>query len=458
MQSPSSKLSLGRLAEDFKGEVIGPDDAGYDEARTPFYGGFDYRPTAIIRPADADEVAQVVRLAADTGLDLAVRSGGHSVAGHSVADGGIVLDLAALRGLEIDAENRTAWADTGLTTGEYTTAAAAYGLATGFGDTGSVGIGGITLGGGVGLLARKHGLTIDSVLAADVVTADGELVRVDAESHPDLFWAIRGGGGNFGVVTRFQYLLHEVETVVGGMLMLPATAGVISSFVELAESAPDGLSTIANVMTAPPMPFVPAEHHGKRVVFGLMAFAGPVEEGERVVAPFRALADPLVDMLGTIPYPQLFPPEEVEFHPMAASHTGFLDRVGPPEGEKILESLESSTAMMSVTQLRVLGGAISRVPDEATAYAHRDRRIMANVAALYADPADASTNEAWVSDLAGALYQGDDAAYVNFQTDTSDAGVRRAYPDATWQRLQEIKLRYDPGNLFHLNHNVPPTE
>ena len=205
LRSPSQDtISIPQVRNLVRGQVIAPNDAAYDAARTVFMGDVDRRPAVIVRPADAADVSRVVSLARETGLELAVRSGGHSGAGHSVSEGGIVLDLANLRGLEIDVEARTAWAETGLTAGEYSVAAAEHGLATGFGDTGSVGIGGLTLGGGVGYLVRKHGLTIDDLLAADVVTADGKVLRADPESHPDLFWAIRGGGGNFGVATRLQ--------------------------------------------------------------------------------------------------------------------------------------------------------------------------------------------------------------------------------------------------------------
>src|SRR5207247_2592519 len=236
------------------GRVIRPDDAEYDKTRTSFYGGVDRRPAAIVRVADANDVARVIAFARESGTEFVVRSGGHGVAGYAMPDGGIVLDLKDMRALEIDPNTQTAWAETGLTAAEYTAAADAHGLATGFGDTGSVGIGGITLGGGVGYLVRKYGMTIDDLPAADVVTADGELLRVDEKNHPDLFWAIRGGGGNFGVATRFRFRLHELETVVGGMLMLPATADVVAEFIALAEAAPEELSTIANVMPAPPMP------------------------------------------------------------------------------------------------------------------------------------------------------------------------------------------------------------
>ena len=274
----SSPLSIPKLREDLTGRVIAPDDPEYDEARTVFVGGIDRRPAVIVRVANAADVSRVVSLARETGLELAVRSGGHSMP-ICVSDGGIVLDLSDMKAMDIDVEGRTAWAETGLTAGEYTTAAAAHGLATGFGDTGSVGIGGITLGGGVGFLVRKYGLTIDDLLAAEIVTADGELLQVDAETHPDLFWAIRGGGGNFGVATRFQFRLHEVGTIVGGMLILPATPEVIASFIAEAEAAPEELSTIANVMPAPPMPFVPEEQHGKLVIMALMAYAGDAEDG-----------------------------------------------------------------------------------------------------------------------------------------------------------------------------------
>jgi FAD binding domain len=225
LRSPVShpiSSSISQLRAQVRGRVITPDDPAYDQARGVFYGGFDRHPAVIIRPVDAGEVARVLVLARHSGLELAVRSGGHSLAGHNTTDDGIVLDLRDMNALDIDPQQRTAWAQTGLTALDYTTAAAQHGLATGFGDTGSVGIGGITLGGGIGYLVRKHGLTIDSLLAAEVVTADGQLLRADAQTHPDLFWALRGGGGNFGVATRFQFRLHPVSTVVGGLL-LPAT-------------------------------------------------------------------------------------------------------------------------------------------------------------------------------------------------------------------------------------------
>jgi FAD/FMN-containing dehydrogenase len=289
------------------------------------------------------------------------------------------------------------------------------------------------------------------------VTADGELRRVDAETDPDLFWALRGGGGNFGVATRLQFRLHGLDGVVGGMLMLPASADVIASFVAAAEAAPEELSTVANVMrAAPPMPFVPEEHRGRPALMVLMVHDGDGEAGERAVAPFRALAEPIVDMVRPMRYPEMYELTKDAPHPAAATaRTMFVDAVERPTAETILEHLEAATAPMAVTQIRVLGGAIARVPADATAFAHRGRRIMVNVAAAYEDPGEAALHEAWASEFAGAL-PSEPGAYVGFLTDEGEARVREAYPGPTWDRLAEIKRRYDPTNLFRLNQNISP--
>lgn len=448
-----SPAGVKALRPQLNAQIITPADEGYDEARSVYAGGIDHRPAVIIRPDSAEQVAQVVLLAAETGVPMSIRSGGHSTAGHGVSDGGIMLDLAGLRAIDIDTRTRTAWAEAGISAGAYTDAAGEHGLVTGFGDTATVGIGGITLGGGVGFLVRKHGLTIDDLLAAEIVTADGQIRQVDADDHPDLFWAIRGGGGNFGVVTRFRFRLHPLESILGGTLVLPGTAEAIEAFVAEAEAAPEELTTIANIMPAPPLPFVPEDQHGQLVNFATMCYAGPSEAGERVLAPFRAL-NPIVDLLETMPYGRIYPPEQ-DF-PRAAAHTMFIDRVGPADARKILEHLGNSTAMMQATQLRILGGAMSRVPDDATAFAHRASRIMVNLAAIYADPAETETHEAWIRRFSDALRQSDEGVYSNFLGDEGEDRVRAAYPGATWDRLRVIKTKYDPANLFRLNQNIRP--
>ena len=456
--STRSAISIPQLRSEISGRVIGPEDPDYDAARTVVAGGFDRRPAVIVRVADAADVARVIALARETGLELAVRCGGHSGAAHGAVDDGIVLDVRDLRDLDIDADGHTAWAGAGLTAGEYTSKVGAKGLATGFGDTGSVGIGGITTGGGIGYLVRKYGMTIDSLLAAEIVTADGERRVVDAEHEPDLFWAIRGGGGNLGVVTRFQFRLVEVPSIVGGMLLLPATVDTIAGFIAAAEAAPEELSTIANVMPAPPMPFLPEELHGKLSIMALVCYAGDAEAGQRAIAPLRALATPLADMVRPMTYPEIYPPEEGggDYHPIASVRTMFVDRVDRDVAETILEHIGASTAQMAVAQLRVLGGAMARVPSDATAYAHRTSRIMVNLAAVYPSAEEKPAHEAWVTRFHEAIRQSDNGAYVNFVGDEGEARVHAAYPDATWARLAEIKRRYDPTNLFHLNQNIPP--
>jgi FAD binding domain/Berberine and berberine like len=451
------KVARDELAAKVAGRIIGPEDPDYDEARTVVMGGIDRRPALIVRPANAQDVAMTIALARESGLELAVRGGGHSAAGHGVSEGGIVIDLRGMKEIEIDAAQRLAWAGGGVTAGEYSNAAAAHRLATGFGDTGSVGIGGITLGGGIGYLVRKHGLTIDSLVAAEVVTADGELLHVDADSHPDLFWAIRGGGGNFGVVTRFQFRLHPLPEFLGGILVLPATADVIAGFMAAADAAPEELSTIANVMNCPPMPFVPEELHGSLVVMAMMGWSGDLEAGQRAMAPFRALAEPIADMVRPMSYPEMFPPEEGGgYHPLAVAKTMFLRGVDRGRAETIMQYLEASDAPMRAVQLRVLGGAMARVPAEATAFAHRASRVMAVVVSFYIGPDDRAQREAWVDDLMAALDDGEAGAYVNFVGDEGPERVRAAYPGATFERLAAIKRTYDPTNLFRLNQNVPP--
>jgi FAD/FMN-containing dehydrogenase len=454
----SSSTLIAQLRSSFDGRVTGPGDAGYDQARKVFYGKWDRRPAAVVRPTSAEEVARVVTLAAESGSELAVRSGGHSLAGHSVSDGGIVLDLAELTALDIDLEGRTAWAQSGLTAAAYSAQVGEHGLATGFGDTGSVGIGGITLGGGVGFLVRKHGLTIDSLLAAELVTADGQILEVDDEHHPDLFWAIRGGGGNFGVATRFRFRLHELPSIVGGMLLLPGSPEVIEGLVAAAAAAPEELSLIANVMVAPPMPFIPASAHGQLVVMALLAYAGDAEAGERALAPIRALAEPLADMVQPMPYAGLFQGGGDDMEVVEESARSlFCDTVDATAAKAVIEHLQASTAPMAVAQLRVLGGAMARVPVEATAFAHRHRPMMAGVGCVYEQAADRPAHDAWADEFAAALRQGDPGVYVNFLSDEGPARVREAYPGPTWDRLVEVKRRWDPDNLFRHNQNIPPS-
>lgn len=452
----TNAVDLTRLRSRVRGVVTTPSDEVYDKRRSLFYGGIDARPSAIVQVADAFDVAPVLDAARETGLEIAVRSGGHSLAGHSTTEGGLVIDVRGLNSIEVDTHSATAWAGSGITAAEYTNATAELGLGTGFGDSGSVGIGGITLGGGVGFLVRKHGLTIDSLLAAELVTADGEVLEIDGETHPDLFWAIRGGGGNFGVATRFKFALYPVHPFVGGFVMLPATSDVVQGFIDLSESAPEELSTIANVMSAPPMPFIPEELVGNTMVFGVIAWSGESGAGLKMMDQFRALGEPLVDMLDIMPYPRMYQPEEEDYAPTAAAQTGFTDELSEEKIKTLLEEIESSDAPMRVVQLRVLGGAMARVPREATAFGHRDRKLMVNVAAFYEGEEDRRRRQMWVSNLAKVMTEGDTSGYVGFLGDDGADRVRAAYPGSIWDRLRRIKAKYDPDNVFHRNQNIPP--
>jgi FAD/FMN-containing dehydrogenase len=437
------------------GELVTPDDATYEDARKVFFTGIDRRPAAVARVAGAEDVAEVINAARVSGLELAVRSGGHSPAGYATVDGGLVIDLSPMKSVEVAADGQTAWVGTGATAGEYMRAAAAHGRTTGLGDTGSVGVGGITLAGGIGYLVRKTGLTIDNLLAADVVVADAELVRTSEDSEPDLFWALRGGGSNFGVATRLQLRLTEVSEIVGGMLMLPATPQVIAGFLDAAHTAPDELSTIANVMIAPPMPMIPAEAHGRPMVMVQLAYSGAIASADGAFAPFRSLVTPLADLVRPMHYTELFAgPEQ---HPtLSAGANFFADSLDAADAEAILEQLAKSTAPMKAVQLRVLGGAYGRVANDATAFAHRDRNLFVNIAAMYMDAGERADHEAWVKDVARSLGADGKGRYVGFLGEEDEATVRAAYPHETWDRLREVKRRYDPDNLFHLNHNIPP--
>jgi hypothetical protein len=449
-------MDAQKLKSIFHGQVILPNTLEYDKARQVFYGGIDKKPAAIIRVAHASDIKQAILLAKDQKLELAVRSGGHSVAGYSSSDGGIVIDLRDMRKLDVDSSGQTAWLETGLSAGEVTNELDKQNLVLGFGDTGSVGIGGITLGGGVGFLVRKFGLTIDNLLAAEIVTASGEILQVDKNSHPDLFWALKGGGGNFGVVNKFKYGLHELGDCYGGMVLLPATPEVIAGFIEIARDAPDELSTIANIMPAFPLPFVPKVFHGKLSIMALLVYAGDPKEGEKVIEPIKALAKPYADLTKSMRYKDIFFPEDESYHPQAVSRTMYLNNVDLAVARQAIDWLGKIEAPVKALQLRVLGGAIARVAEGATAYAHRRGPIMANIAAFYETEDEKNERQKWVDDFFEALYQGDNAGYVGFLGPAEQDRLLDAYPEATLKRLRIVKKQYDPDNFFKLNFNITP--
>ncbi|MGH2353748.1 MAG: FAD-binding oxidoreductase [Chloroflexota bacterium] len=449
--------SVRRLEERLVGKLIRPGDTDYEATRMVWNAAVDRRPALIVRCGDPVDVIQAVRFAREHNLPLAIRSGGHSMAGHGVVDGGVVIDLSRMNRMTVDPERRIAWTQPGLTWGEYTSRAHAYGLATPAGDSASVGVGGLTLGGGIGWLVRKHGLSIDNLVSVEMVTADGRLVTASETEHPDLFWALRGGGGNFGVATGFEFRLHPVSTILGGAIFYPAESEVLQAYARAAAEAPDEVSAIAAVMQAPAGPFIPAEKHGSLVFAILVCYAGDLDAGQRAVAPLRALGTPIAEALGPMPYPALFDlTKEGSISRPHSVRSGFLDALDAETATTIMEHARRMTSPLGMVQLRVLGGAMARVPAAATAFAHRDKPIMLTVINGWTDPAETERHVAWTDAAWRALRPRTTGVYVNFLQDEGAARILEAYRPAAYQRLAEVKRRYDPGNLFQGNQNIRP--
>ena len=445
------------FAAGIRGTVIRPDDDGYDQAREVHNAKYDRRPLSIVRASSAADVARTVLFARETGLELAVRGGAHSLAGFSTTDGGIVLDLGEMKGLHIDPIRRLAWAQAGLRAGEYTAAAAAHGLATPFGDTGSVGIAGLTLGGGIGWLVRKYGLAIDALVSVEIVTADGRIVIASANENPDLFWAVRGGGGNFGVVTRFQFKLYPVSTVLGGALFLTPTREALRGLEAVAAAAPEALSTISMLMPAPPAPFIPESVQGKQTLAVMFVYDGDPESGQQALEPFRALSEPMAEFVMPMPYVGIYEMLKAAEQRAPASHRSlFLETLDDAAVDTILEFTAKQSSPAAMTQIRILGGAMSRVPAGATAFAHRDAGVMVVLMTPFRDMAEAPIHQAFTEAYFEALRPAATGVYANFLEDEGEARVQEAYPELTYRRLAQVKRTYDPANLFRLNQNIRP--
>jgi FAD/FMN-containing dehydrogenase len=454
---PSTPLDIAAFCAGITGTVLRPDDAGYEEARLVKNRYFDRRPALIVKAAGSADVAHTVLFARDAGLELAVRGGAHSLAGYGTSDGGIVLDLSNMKGLHIDPERRLAWAQAGLTAGEYTAAAAAHGLVTPFGDTGSVGISGLTLGGGIGWLVRKYGLAIDALVSVEIVTSDGRLITASEQEHSDLFWAVRGGGGNFGVVTRFQFRLFPVSMIFGGALFMPPTKEVLRSLGPIAASAPEALTTISFLMSAPPAPFIPAELHGKPTLAIMFVFDGDPEAGQAAIEPFRQVATPMAELVMPMPYVGIYELLKDAEQPGPGVHRSlFLSTLDDAAIDAILDHTAAATSPATMTQIRILGGAMARVPAGDTAFAHRNAGVMVVLMTQFEDPAEAPVHHAFIQAYYEALAPASVGVYSNFLEVEGEERIREAYPDLTYHRLAQVKRRYDPENLFRLNQNIRP--
>lgn len=447
---------IAMLASFVRGKVLLPTDDGFADTARVAHANFAATPKAIVRVANAADVAAVINFADVTGLPLSVRGGGHSTAGHGVVDGGLVIDTRDLRSIELNVAGETGWFGAGLTAGEIIAAIEPRGFVIGFGDSATVGVAGITLGGGIGYMSRKLGLTHDALLAAEIVTASGDVLIIDVANHPDLFWAIRGGGGNFGVVTRLRFRLHRQAGMVGGPLVLPATAQNIARFAALSAAAPHDLSSIALVMPAPPLPFLPPSLHGQVVLMAMMAWSGAPSDADAALAPFRAIDTPLADLVGPMPYSALFIPEDPNMRMSCAIRSSFTGPVSETQAQSLIDSLARSDAPMRMAQIRVLGGAVSRQPADATAFAHRDATALVAILSLDPRPVDFAAQDRWVAESLAAFGPTHRGRYVNFLAAEGEDGVAATYPGETGERLRAIKKRYDPENLFASTQNILP--
>jgi FAD/FMN-containing dehydrogenase len=451
---------LGDLADRVAGPVIRPGDEGYEEARHVHNAMVDVQPAAIVRCVSADDVVAVVRLAAEKGMELAVRGGGHSVPGFGTADGAIVADLSGMQSVEVDDSRRAAAAGGGTTWGRFNDVTAAHGLATTGGIISTTGVGGLTLGGGIGYLCRAHGLSCDNLISARVVTADGALVTASEDEHADLFWALRGGGGNFGVVTEFTYRVHPTAEILGGPMFFELADGpaVFAHFRDLIREAPREYGGFPAFQIAPPLPFVPENRVGEPFVAVVSCWAGPAEEGQQLLQRFRDVARPVAEHIGPMPYPALnsafdaLVPPGLQHYWKAAYVTELTD-------EAIAVHMEhgpSVPAVNSTVHIYPINGAVHDVPSDATAFGHRDANFATVIAGMWPDPADNERNIAWVRDYYAAIAPHSEAGgYVNFASPDDRDKVAENY-GANFARLTEVKRRYDPDNLFHLNQNIPP--
>jgi len=445
------------------GHVIAPGDPDYDDARRIWNGAIDRRPALIARCAGEKDVVAALRHGREHGLPIAVRCGGHGVAGHAVCDDGLVIDLSPMRAVAVDPSARTARVQGGALLGDVDAATQPHGLAVPAGVVSHTGVGGLTLGGGIGWLTRKHGATVDNLRSARVVTADGRVVTASATEHPDLFWGLRGGGGNFGIVTEFGFAAQPLgPTVLAGPVYydLDEAPAVLHRYREVVAEAPDGLMTLLNLRRAPAIPLLPEELHGRPTVAVVAFYAGDVVSAERVIRPLRQLGTPLVDLIEPRPFVQLQElfnasvPHGWHYHWRSVETAALSDGVV----DALVDATARITSPRSYAIVFHLGGALARVPAHATAYAQREAGFNVNVNAVWLerDP-DAESHIGWARGLHAALAPHTDGrVYVNFLDDEGGDRVRAAYGDVRYRRLADVKRRWDPDNVFRLNHNVPP--
>jgi FAD/FMN-containing dehydrogenase len=463
IQTTIAEGSIAELAETLRGQLIRPGDADYDEARTIWNGAHDRHPALIVRCAGVADVVRCVEFARSEQLLVAVRGGSHSIPGFSTCDGGIVIDVSGMKGVRVDPQARTATAQTGLTWAEFDHETQAFGLATTGGLVSSTGIAGFTLGGGIGWLMRKYGLTCDNLTGADVVTADGRLVRASAEENPELFWGLRGGGGNFGIATSFDYELHPVgPTAYGGPVFYPGELAeeILRFYREWAPTAPDEATTAISLATAPPAPFIPEEWHGKRIVVMPALWAGDAEAGAKALQPLRELGEPVADLVGPIPYVAMQSLLDALWGAGAHNYfkAGWMRALDDHAIETLVRFHQNVSSPKSEIHVHQMGGAVARVPADATAFGDRSGDFLVNIIASTFTAEGFAEAVQWAQDLHTTIEPSlTGGSYVNFLPEEGEERVRTSYGERTFARLQALKDEYDPSNLFRLNQNVPPS-
>ena len=455
-----TEQTVDALRAQVAGPVITPEDPGYDDARKVYNFMIDRRPAAVVRCTSAADVTAVVRHAAETGTELSVRGGEHSVPGFGTADGAVVADLSGLSSVTVDPSGRTARAGGGVTWGGFNDATGAHGLATTGGIVSTTGVGGLTLGGGIGYLARGYGLSCDNLVSAQVVTADGATVTASEAEHPDLFWGLRGGGGNFGVVTEFTFRVHPVAEIYGGPMFFELSDGaaVLGYFNEFIKTAPREYGGFPAFQIAPPLPFVPEDRVGEPFVAVVSCWTGSTHDGEKVMQRFRDVAKPVAEHVGPMPYPALNSAFDA-LVPRGLQHYWKAAFIGDLSAEAIRTHLEHGPrvpVVNSTMHAYPINGACHDVAADATAFGHRDATYAVVIAGMWPDPADNEANTRWVQDYHAAIAPASlGGGYVNFASGDDQSKVAANY-GVNYTRLQEVKRRYDPGNLFRFNQNIQP--
>ncbi|MGF6726009.1 FAD/FMN-containing dehydrogenase [Paraburkholderia sp. GAS41] len=457
-----SSNAIEELKVATRGQVLRPDDPGFDEARQIWNAMIDRRPAVIVRCAGVADVRQAVAFARDNDLLLAVRGGAHNIAGSAVCDDGLMIDLSPMKSVRIDPVARRAFVEPGATLADFDHEAQAFGLATPLGINSTTGVAGLTLGGGFGWLSRQYGMTVDNLVSADVVTADGELVHAAADAHEDLFWAIRGGGGNFGVVTMFEFQLHPVgPQVFGGLVVLPLEQAkdALKKYRAAIDALPDALSVWAVLRLAPPLPFLPQEVHGKPIIAFASCYSGAVDDGAAAVEVVRGFGTPYGEHLGPMPYAMWQQAFDPLLTPGARNYWKSHNLVELPDG--LLDVLIDAIGKLPSTQCEIffgqIGGQTTRIPVEATAYPNRDAKYVMNVHGRWSDASEDEQCIAWARgffEASAPFALG--SVYVNFMTEEEAGRIGAAY-GPNYERLVAVKTRYDPRNLFRHNQNIKPS-